>query len=66
MIRVRRQLITTAGGGLRFGPLKSVAGRRDVPLPAVAVPDLTQHLNQRVQDGDDALIFTSPGGTALR
>jgi integrase len=45
-IQVRRQLIANAGGGLRFGPLKSTAGRRDVPLPAVVVLDLTQHLNQ--------------------
>jgi integrase len=37
-----------------------------VPLPGVIVPDLTLHIGQYAQDGDGALIFTSPEGTPLR
>jgi integrase len=65
-IRVRRQLTETARGGLAFGPPKSDAGLRTVPLPDMILADLTGHLAQFAQDGDDGLIFTSPEGTLLR
>jgi integrase len=65
-IRIERQLTETARGGLTFGPPKSDAGLRVVPLPNVIAPDLDQHLDLYAQDGDDGLIFTSPTGTPLR
>jgi integrase len=65
-IRVERQLTETARGGLTFGPPKSDAEVRVVPLPSVIAPDLDQHLDHYAQDGDDGLIFTGPTGTPLR
>jgi integrase len=59
-IRVERQLTVTAGGGLLFGPPKSDAGRRIVPLPRVIVPDLTLHIGQYAQDGDGAADLHEP------
>lgn len=65
-IRVDRQLTLTTSGGQQFGLPKSSAGRRVVPVPAMIVPELTQHMSQYTQDHDAALIFTSPNGTLLR
>jgi integrase len=65
-IRVERQLTEVAGQGLTFGPPKSAAGRRTVPLLSMIVTDLADHLDQHAQDGDDGLIFTSPEGAPLR
>jgi integrase len=65
-IRVERQLTEITGQGLTFGPPKSAAGHRAVPLPGMILTDLIDHLSQHVQAGNDALIFTSPEGTPLR
>jgi integrase len=65
-IRVDRQLAEVTGQGLTFGPPKSAAGRRTVPLLGMIVTDLADHLDQYAQDGGDGLIFTSPEGTPLR
>lgn len=46
--------------------MKSDAGRRDVAVPPVIVPDITAHLNRHVAAGPDALLFTSPTGKPLR
>jgi integrase len=54
------------GGGYRFGPPKTEAGRRVVAFPAEITPDLTWHLARFAAHGDDALIFTSPTGMPLR
>lgn len=64
-IRVERQLTESPGSGLTFGPPKSAAGRRTVPLPGMVLADLADHLAQ-LGGHDDALVFTSPEGTALR
>lgn len=65
-IRVERQLTETIGSGSVFGPPKSDAGQRTVPLPGLIAADLDQHLDLYAQDADDGLIFTSPTGTPLR
>jgi integrase len=65
-IRVERQLTEVPGQGPTFGPPKSAAGRRTVPILSMIVTDLADHLDQHAQDGDDGLIFTSPKGTPLR
>jgi integrase len=64
-IHVQRQLTETARDGLSFGPPKSAAGLRTVPLLSVIVPDLTSHL-ATVGPVASALVFTSPEGTPLR
>jgi integrase len=65
-IRVERQLTESPGSGLAFGPPKSAAGRRTVPLPGVVLADLADHLARLGQYDDAALIFTSPEGAPLR
>jgi integrase len=54
------------GSGLTFGPPKSKAGRRVVPIPAVIIPIIRWHLNCFAQAGDEGLVFTSPRGMPLR
>ena len=48
------------------GPTKSAAGLRTVALPELILADLRSHLDQHVQDGPDALIFTGEKGAILR
>lgn len=60
------QLTEVTGQGLTFGPPKSAAGRRTVPLLSMIVTDLADHLDSHAQDGHDGLIFTSPEGAPLR
>ncbi len=64
-IHVRRQL-TEINGHLTLGPPKTDAGRRAVVIPPMILPDIRDHLNSHVPPGADALVFTSPAGTALR
>jgi integrase len=65
-VRVERQLTEARGQGLIFGPPKSSAGRRVVPIPEAIIPVLRWHLNCFAADGDDGLVFTSPTGGPLR
>jgi integrase len=65
-IRVDRQLTETISGAPAFGPPKSEAGLRLVPFPDMIAADLRWHLKCFAQEGDDALVFTSPAGTPLR
>jgi integrase len=65
-VRVERQLTETLTGAPSFGPPKSDAGVRLVPFPDVIASDLRWHLQCFAQEGDDGLVFTSPGGTPLR
>lgn len=64
-VTVDRQLVSLAGRAPSFGPPKTDAGFRDVPLPQVAVDALAAHLAVFAA-GPDGLIFTSSAGTALR
>lgn len=44
-VRVDRQLVSVAGAPPEFGPLKTDASYRTVPLPQVAVDALAEHLD---------------------
>lgn len=66
MVRVEHSLTELPGGGYAFGPPKSDAGQRVVPIPDVIVPELRWHLSCFAGQGDDGLVFTSPTGTPLR
>lgn len=63
--RVVRQLTEVRGVGFAFGPPKSKAGKRVVPIPEVIIPILQWHLSCSAQPGDEGLVFTSPGGKLL-
>jgi integrase len=64
-VRIVRQL-TEVSGHLAFGPPKSEAGKRVIPIPDTIIPVLRWHLSRFTAPGDDALIFTSPAGFPLR
>jgi integrase len=64
-VRVVRQLTEVQGGGFAFGPPKSRAGTRVVPIPEVIIPALQWHLSCFAPPGDDGLVFTSPSGRPL-
>lgn len=66
IVTVARSLNELPGGGYRFGPPKTEAGRRVVAFPVAILPDLTRHLTRFTAQGGDALIFTSPTGLPLR
>ena len=65
-VRVTGQLNEASGGGFEFGPPKSRAGKRSVPIPAVIVPIIRWHLACFAQQGEEGLVFTSPAGKPLR
>jgi integrase len=65
-VRVEHSLTELPGGGYQFGPPKSEAGQRVVPVPDVMVTELRWHLSCFTAKEDDALVFTSPTGTPLR
>jgi integrase len=60
VVVVDRQLLTRIGGRLEFGPLKTHASYRTIPLPEVVVDALNEHL-ARHQVADDGLVFTVDG-----
>jgi len=65
-VTIARSLNELPGGGFRFRPPKTDAGRRIVAFPAAIVPDLAWHLARFTLSADDALIFTSPAGMPMR
>ena len=64
-VRVDRQLVSAVGGVPVFGPPKSQAGFRTVPLPQVVVDALAAHL-ARFRPGRQSLVFTNTFGDPLR
>ena len=64
-MRVTRQLAEVGGGGFAFGPPKSRAGKRTVPIPEVIVPVVQWHLACFAAQDDEGLVFTSPTGKPL-
>jgi len=62
-VRIDRQLVT-GRDGVRFGPPKTPASDRAVPLPATVAEILAEHL-RIVGPGDDGLIFTLDGGRPI-
>ena len=65
-VRVTRQLNEVSGGGFEFGPPKSRAGKRSVPIPEVIISIIKWHLACLAEQGDEGLVFTSPAGEPLR
>lgn len=61
-VRVDRQLIGAKAGVPEFGPPKSKAGFRTVPMPEVIAADLAEHL-ARYGPGPAGLVFTNTRGT---
>jgi integrase len=64
-VRVTRQIAQVRGGGFAFGPPKSRAGKRVVPIPDLIIPVIQWHLACFAEDGDEGLVFTSPTGMPL-
>ena len=64
-VRVDRQLIGALGGVAEFGPPKSDASYRTIPLPATVVSLLAAHLAKHGQ-GPERLVFTNTEGRPLR
>jgi integrase len=65
-VEITRTLSEVRGVGQVFGPPKSDAGRRTVDYPSFIAVDVTAHLDQFTDPGDEILVFTSPNGTPLR
>ena len=64
-ITVAEQL-TEVRGEISIGPPKTAAALRTVAIPSFVAEALENHLAEYVVGGADALVFTSPEGTALR
>jgi integrase len=71
-VRVREQLLDLDldldldNGEMRFGPLKSKAGRRTVSIPSVIVAILVEHLAAYVDEAEDSFVFLGKHGAFLR
>ncbi len=64
-VRVDRQLVGAVGGVPEFGPPKSEASQRTVPLPATVVALLAAHLAEH-GEGPQRLVFTNTEQRPLR
>lgn len=64
-VRVDRQLVSARGGPPEFGPPKSKAGFRTVPIPEVVGAALAEHV-ARYRPGNNGLVFTNTAGRPLR
>ncbi|MGZ6583166.1 MAG: tyrosine-type recombinase/integrase [Solirubrobacteraceae bacterium] len=59
-VTVDRQLVYVNRRGPQFAPLKTLASNREVPLPAVVVQALNDHI-ARYDIAEDGLLFTYKG-----
>jgi integrase len=66
VIRVRRAFAEVPGEGLIIGEPKSAAGRRTVTIPPMVAGALREHLTVYAGPEPSALVFTLPGGGAIR
>jgi integrase len=64
-VRVDRQLVTVRAGVPEFGPPKSKAGFRTVPMPDVVGTTVAAHL-ARYSTGAAGLVFTNTEGRPVR
>ncbi|MFN0090314.1 MAG: tyrosine-type recombinase/integrase [Acidimicrobiales bacterium] len=64
-VRIDRQMLTPARGTPRFGPPKTPASVRTVPLPRIVGDRMAAHLTV-FGEGPDRLLFTSAAGAPLR
>jgi integrase len=62
---VDRQLVTQAGGLTSFGPTKTRASNRTIPLPRVVIAALNDHI-ARYDVGESDLLFTYQGKPLTR
>ncbi|MEQ6901775.1 tyrosine-type recombinase/integrase [Nocardioides sp. YIM 152588] len=65
VVVVDRQLLTRIRAGTEFGPLKTRASYRTIPLPAVVVAALNDHI-PRYDVAEDGLMFTLCGQPITR
>ena len=63
-VRVDRQLVVVRAGVPEFGPPKSMAGFRTVPMPAAVSAVLAEHL-ARYGSGPSGVVFTNTMGNPL-
>ena len=61
VVRVRAS-VSEVDGKFIEGPPKSAAGRRDVAIPEVIVPELRKHLAEHSDRGADGRVFVGPRG----
>jgi integrase len=59
------EIVVDVSGKLHFGPPKTKASRRSVPVPKVVVDALSQHLKSHPAGPED-LVFRSPNGDPVR
>jgi integrase len=64
-LTIDRQLLLMPGGEPRFGPPKTNASNRTVPLPDLVLDALSAHM-AAYPVGPDGLIFTNDDGVAVR
>ncbi|MFI7333440.1 tyrosine-type recombinase/integrase [Micromonospora aurantiaca (nom. illeg.)] len=65
-LTVRATLVERQDGTLTFGPPKTDAGLRTVTIPAAIRREVRIHLNDFVDEDQDALVFTGATGAVLR
>src|SRR5262245_22661241 len=65
VVKVRGSVAEVDGKFIE-GPTKSEAGRRDVAIPEVIVPELRAHLDDHAQAGADGRVFVGPTGAIPR
>ena len=64
-VTVDRQLVTSKGQRPAFGPPKTEASVRTIPLPQVVLEALAEHL-KRFPAGTEGLVFTGVSGQPIR
>ena len=64
-VTVDRQLVTTTSGATEYGPVKTEASNRVIPLPRVVVAALNEHV-ATYKIGADDLLFTLNGKPITR
>ncbi|MER7419820.1 tyrosine-type recombinase/integrase [Micromonospora peucetia] len=64
--RALTSLVERSDGSLTFGPPKTDAGIRTVTIPDAIRRDIRAHLDDFVNEDQDALVFTGAKGSILR
>ncbi|MEV0154132.1 tyrosine-type recombinase/integrase [Micromonospora sp. NPDC050686] len=65
-LTVRATLVERSDGSLTFGPPKTDADIRTVTIPDAIRRDIRAHLDDFVDEGQEALVFTGAKGAILR
>lgn len=64
VIRIRQQVVR-ATGVIHIGPLKTRAGRRDLPLLTAVADEIANHRAQQMHVSGDDLVFTTSSGSSI-